>query len=63
MKIFLTILATALTVSLANAQKLKEVNVPAPVKEAFSKAFPTSKVKEWEKEGDVYEAEFELKKA
>ena len=44
------------------AQKIKEADVPAAVKEGFKKSFPTAKVKEWEKEDDNFEAEFDLKK-
>lgn len=58
----MVLLATALSISFAQAQKLKEADVPAVVKDAFKKEFPGSKAKEWAKEGDVYEIEFDLKK-
>ena len=48
--------------TLANAQDLKEAEVPANVKQGFSKKYPGSKVEKWEKEGEDYEAEFHLKK-
>jgi hypothetical protein len=42
-----------------NAQKLKDAEVPAPVKEAFMKKFSDAKKTSWTKEGDSeYEAEF-----
>ena len=46
----------------ANAQHLKEAEVPASVKEGFAKKYPGSKVKVWEKEEADFEAEFELNK-
>lgn len=46
----------------ANAQHLKEAEVPANVKEGFAKKYPGSKVKVWEKEGADFEAEFDLNK-
>ena len=62
MKTLMVLLASALSIGFAQAQKLKEADVPAAVKDAFKKEFPGSKVKEWAKEGDVYEIEFDLKK-
>ena len=46
----------------ANAQHLKEAEVPANVKNGFAKKYPASKVKVWEKEGADFEAEFDLNK-
>lgn len=46
----------------AQAQKLKEADVPANVKTAFQKLYPNTKVEEWEKEGANYEAEFDVNK-
>jgi len=46
----------------AKAQKLKEAQVPSAVKEAFAKQFPNIKDTDWEKEGQNYEAEFEVKR-
>jgi hypothetical protein len=51
-----------LALTVANAQHLKEAEVPATVKAAFVKKYPTSKVEVWEKEGADYEAEFHLNK-
>ena len=47
----------------ANAQHLKEAEVPANVKDSFAKKYPGSKVKVWEKEEAEFEAEFDLNKA
>ena len=41
-----------------NAQEVKEADVPASIKAAFTKAHPAAKVDEWEKEGDNYEVKF-----
>jgi len=46
----------------ANAQHVKEAQVPANVKDGFAKKYPGSKVKVWEKEGAEFEAEFDLNK-
>ncbi len=62
MKTRLILAVSILIMGYANAQTLKEAEVPAVVKAAFEKKFPGSKVKEWEKEGTDYEAEFDLKK-
>jgi hypothetical protein len=59
-----TIVTTALCIigcSFANAQKIKEAEVPANAKQEFAKKYPGTKVKQWEKEDANYEAEFELK--
>ncbi|MCD6068227.1 MAG: hypothetical protein K0S33_3053 [Bacteroidetes bacterium] len=59
--IFIT-LAGLFSIISANAQKLKEAEIPAPVKESFAKEFSGVKANEWQKEGNTYEAEFDLKK-
>src|ERR1051325_10467461 len=41
----------------ANAQKLKESEVPSAVKLSFTKMFPDAKKVKWEKENNTYEAE------
>lgn len=46
----------------AQAQKVKEANVPAAVKEAFTKMYPSANHVEWEMEGTNYEAEFDNNK-
>jgi hypothetical protein len=60
MKAIIITTAIALCTGLS-AQKLKEAEVPASVKEAFAKQFPSVKDTDWEKEGQNYEAEFEMK--
>jgi hypothetical protein len=61
MKAIIITTAVALCTGLS-AQKLKEAQVPAAVKEAFAKQFPNVKDTDWEKEGQNYEAEFEVKR-
>lgn len=54
-------IAAGLMISLAAcAQKLKESDVPAVVKDAFGKAYRNVKEVKWEKEDANYEAEFEI---
>lgn len=60
MKTTIIMLASVLIASCADAQKLKEAEVPSKVKEAFTKKYPGAKVEKWEKENADYEAEFEL---
>ena len=55
------IVALSLVVMAGYAQKVKEAEVPAAVKDAFAKKYPGLKA-EWEKEDGNYEAEFEGKK-
>ncbi|MFT6202878.1 MAG: hypothetical protein ACJAZY_001433 [Spirosomataceae bacterium] len=43
----------------SEAQKIKESNVPEPVKVALKKAFPDAKKVGWEKEGKGIEASFD----
>lgn len=62
MKTMLMVAASMLTVSFANAQKIKESEVPQSVKDSFTKKYSGAKVEKWEKEGADYEAEFHLKK-
>ncbi len=44
------------------AQKMQEKDVPASVKSTFKKDYPSIKEVKWEKEGDKYEASFDLNK-
>src|SRR6218665_4224799 len=54
------LIAAGLLIGLAaNAQKLKESEVPAPVKEAFKKSYKDAREVKWEKEGANFEAGFE----
>ena len=62
MKKLTLITVAAMITSLAFAQKLQEKDVPIPVKSIFQKQYPNSKEVEWEKEGENFEAEFELNK-
>jgi hypothetical protein len=62
MKNWMIIFALSLGFGSAFAQKLKETEVPAIVKENFNKQFPNTKVDQWEKEGVNYEAEFHINK-
>jgi hypothetical protein len=59
--VFMTV--SAMITSLSIAQKAQEKDVPDAVKTAFQKNFPQAKVEKWEKEGDNFEAEFELNKS
>jgi len=63
MKKLVLMTVAAMITSLTFAQKMEEKEVPAPVKTAFQKNFPQAKVEKWEKEGDNFEAEFELNKS
>lgn len=62
MKAAILFLALSLSVGSAYAQKIKEADVPAAVKESFKKNYPAVKVEKWEKEGEFYEAEYEIGK-
>lgn len=54
-------IAAGLMISLAAcAQKVKESDVPAVVKDAFKKTYKDVKEVKWEKEGANFEAEFEV---
>lgn len=55
------IMALGLLFSLAvSAQKFKESEVPAVVKDSFKKNYSATKEVKWEKEGANFEAEFEM---
>ncbi len=62
MKKATAIIAAMFITTFAFAQKVKEADVPAPVKDAFSKKYPGVKAEEWEKEGSDFEAEFHQNK-
>jgi hypothetical protein len=62
MKKIIVMTTLCLGLSSVYAQKIKEADVPAAVKEGFKNSFPNSKAKEWEKEDDNFEAEFDVKK-
>lgn len=48
--------------AIANAQLVKETEVPTTVKESFSKKYPGLTVEHWKKEGTDYQADFLLNK-
>ena len=56
-KCFLIMSVMAIFALSAAAQKLKESQVPAAIKQAFQKAYPGT-VATWEKEGSNYEVNF-----
>lgn len=60
--IILTAAIIVLGVNTSSAQKLKEADVPKAVVSGFHNSFKDAKAKEWEKEGDKYEAEFDWAK-
>lgn len=62
MKTLITIATFSLGISLAQAQTVKEADVPGVVKQALKKQHPTAKVEKWEKEGANYEVEFQVNK-
>jgi hypothetical protein len=62
MKAITLVIIGTLSAGAMQAQKLKEADVPAAVKESFKKEFPDAKAKEWEKEDGNYEAEFDMNK-
>lgn len=62
MKTILVPMFALLMTTAANAQKLKEKEVPAAVITAFKKAYPQTTRVGWEKEGANYEAGFDLNK-
>jgi hypothetical protein len=62
MKTIIATLTLSLITGAAFAQKVKESEVPASVKESFSKKYAGAKAEKWEKENGNYEAEFDLNK-
>lgn len=62
MKNTVIIFALALGVNYANAQTVKEAEVPEVVKKTQSQNFPKIKVEKWEKEGANFESEFHVNK-
>jgi hypothetical protein len=58
----ITLSILLIATSYANAQKIKETEVPAAVKSSFAKLYPNSKVEKWEKENGNYEAGFHINK-
>src|ERR1035437_437489 len=62
MKKSILLLAIGFISITANAQKMKEADVPAAVKTAFTKQYPAIKDVKWELENGKYEAGFDLNK-
>lgn len=62
MKTTIATLTLCFGFSIANAQHIKEAEVPVTVKQGFEKKYPGTKVEKWEKEGADFEAEFHLNK-
>ena len=60
MRQFLLLAAAALALPAA-AQTLKPAQVPAAARATFQAKFPAATAHTWEKEGDKYEAGFQLK--
>lgn len=63
MKKIVFLLAAVASVSFANAQKIQEKDVPAPVKAGLQKQFPNAQNIKWEKEKGNYEAGFKVRQA
>lgn len=59
MKNTILVLAIGFTAITANAQKMNDADIPAAVKSAFSKQYPSAKAEKWEKEDGNYEAQFD----
>lgn len=62
MKKFSLLLVLAIASAHAAAQKLNEKELPGPVLSGFYMKYKDVKVEKWEKEGNNYEAEFDLNK-
>jgi hypothetical protein len=63
MKKVVMISAAVLLMNFAQAQKIKETEVPKPVLESFKTNFAGAKAKEWKKEeNNTFEAEFDWNK-
>ena len=62
MKTTIVTIALCFGLSYANAQHVKEAEVPAAVKAGFTKQFPGITKVDWRKEDANYEAEFDVNK-
>ena len=62
MKKLALMMVAAMITSLTFAQKLQEKDVPAQVKTAFQKQYPKASDVKWDKEGEKFEASFDLNK-
>lgn len=62
MKKLTLMIAAGLITTFSFAQKLNEKDIPSSVKEALHKAYPNAKEVKWDKEGENYEASFDVNK-
>lgn len=62
MKKLALMMVAAMITSLTFAQKIQEKDVPASVKVSFQKNYPNIKAVKWDKEGEKFEASFDLNK-
>ena len=62
MKKTVATMVVMLFATLTFAQKMQKKNVPANVKSTILKKYPTAKAIKWDKEGEKYEASFNLNK-
>ena len=62
MKKTIATMVLMLFATLSFAQKMQKKNVPASVKSSFQKKYPAVKEVNWDKEGEMYEASFDLNK-
>jgi Putative beta-lactamase-inhibitor-like, PepSY-like len=62
MKKIAVVIALLLFATVSFAQKMQEKDVPNAVKAAFQKQYPTASDVKWEKEGEKFEASFDLNK-
>lgn len=63
MKKSVVFIVVMLFATISFAQKMQDKNVPAIIKAAFQKKYPTVKKLKWDKEGNNYEASFDLNKS
>lgn len=62
MKKLALLMVAAMITSLTFAQKIQEKDVPASVKASFKRNYPNIKAVKWDKEGEKFEASFDLNK-
>ena len=62
MKKLTAAMAVMLFATIIFAQKMQEKNVPANIKSAFQKKYPSAASVKWDKEEEKYEASFDLNK-
>jgi len=63
MKKIILFLALGLFAITANAQKVREHDVPTPVKQIFTDTYPRTEVEEWKLKNGNYQADFDYNKA